>query len=395
MTATSPTVPLRVVIIHWNQAESCVDTVARFLSDRLPINVTVVDNGSDSDQLEILRKGLHAQADADFATDADQSSASEPIDPSDAKGPSDPSGANPGANDVGGSRSQSDPSGTSGPADTGGDGRDADGSRSQSDPSGTSVLTDANGGGIRTTTETVTTYGSAVTLVETGKNLGFGPGANVGLRRFLADANDGEWVVVAPHDVSPAPDCLGGMLKAADPEPMAGLMCADVGDGMTPVIDPYFGGMVVPAAQPISVGPMWEEVDYPHGTLMMLRRECLDEAGVFDERFFSYCEEADLGIRVRKAGWRIGLIRGARVTNMHIGSGVKVVDYLQTRNTLLLVQENSGWYHAFIRACITLEQVIRGTVWPASRPLIFDAKARLKGLRDFVLRRFGPPPASL
>ncbi|MGB3412327.1 MAG: glycosyltransferase [Microthrixaceae bacterium] len=291
--------PLRVVIIHWNQAQSCAETVARFLADQLQVRVTVIDNGSSSEQLAALRSGLAALGD------------------------------------------------------------------------------------------------SAVTLVETGRNLGFGPGANVGLRLFLGDPNDGDWVVVAPHDVDPAPDCLSEMLRIAEAEPMAGLMCADVGDGMTPVIDPYFGGMVVPSLLPITSTPRWEEVDYPHGTLMMLKRDCLEESGIFDERYFSYCEEADLGIRVRRAGWRVGLIRGAKVTNMHIGSGVRLVDYLQTRNTLLLVQENSGWYHAFIRAVITVEQVIRGVVSPASRPLIFDPTARLKGLRDFALRRFGPPPSHL
>ena len=81
--------------------------------------------------------------------------------------------------------------------------------------------------------------------------------------------------------------------------------------------------------------------------------------------------------------------------NIHIGSGMAIVDYLQTRNTLLLVQEMSGWYHAFIRACITLIQTYRGVRRPETRAMIFDAPARLAGLRDFVLRRFGPPPAEL
>src|SRR5690606_16364261 len=150
----------------------------------------------------------------------------------------------------------------------------------------------------------------------------------------------------------------------------------------TPVIDPYFGGMVVPAAGGPPDEPRWEDVDYPHGTLMLLRRACLDEIGVFDERYFSYCEEADLALRARRAGWRIGLVRGAMVRNVHLGSSVPLVDYLQTRNTLLLVQEMSGWYHAFIRGCITVLQALSGTVAPSRRPLVFDRRARLQGLRD-------------
>lgn len=238
-----------------------------------------------------------------------------------------------------------------------------------------------------------------VELVEVGRNAGFGPGANVGLRRFLARPDDGDWCVLAPHDVDPFPGCLAAMLAAAAEEPLAGLMCADVGDGMVPVIDPYFGGMAVvpPYDVPADVAehPRWETVDYPHGTLMMLRRSCLDEVGVFDERYFSYCEEADLALRARAGGWKVGLVRGARVQNIHIGSGMAIVDYLQTRNTLLLVQEMSGWYHAFIRAWFTLVQTWRGVRRPETRALIFDARARMAGLRDFVLRRFGPPPAAM
>ncbi len=237
----------------------------------------------------------------------------------------------------------------------------------------------------------------AVELVESERNSGFGPGANIGLRRFLGRPDDGEWVALAPHDVDPHPGCLAALLRAAADEPLAGLMCADVGDGMVPVIDPYFGGMVVPAGEepPADGGTRWEAVDYPHGTLMLLRRSALEEVGVFDERYFSYCEEADLALRVRRAGWRVGLVRGARVQNLHLGSSVAIVDYLQTRNTLLLVQELSGWYHASIRAGITLLQVARGLRDPGTRPPVFDARARVLGLRDFALRRFGPPPAAV
>jgi len=296
--------PLRVVIVHWNQPEDCLATVARFGQREVPVRVTIVDNASAPAALERLRAGL-----------------------ADLRGPW-----------------------ATGPA--------------------------------------------GIELVELDTNAGYGPGANVGLRRFLGDPDDGDWVALAPHDVDPFPGCLAAVLDAVSGEPMAGLACADVGDGMSPVIDPYFGGMAVPVHVPAEGSdelPRWEEVDYPHGTLMFLRREALEEVGLFDERYFSYCEEAELALRARRAGWKVGLVRGARVQNMHIGSTVARVDHLQTRNTLLLVQEMSGWYHAVIRSCITVWQVTRGTLQPSSRPLVFDAGARLRGLRDFWMRRFGPP----
>lgn len=236
--------------------------------------------------------------------------------------------------------------------------------------------------------------GPVVKVLETGRNLGFGPGANVGLVDFLTGSR-APWVALAPHDAHPEADCLEEMLSAAADHPMAGLMCADVGDGMVPVIDPYFGGMVVAPPEEPAAGVHWENVDYPHGTLMMLSRACLREIGLFDERYFSYCEEAQLATRARAAGFEIGLVRGARVTNTHIGSGEAIVDYLQTRNTLLFVAEHSGPYHAFIRSCIAVLQLLGGLLASDSRPLIFHPRARLLGLRDFLFGRFGPPPAAL
>lgn len=238
-----------------------------------------------------------------------------------------------------------------------------------------------------------------VTVLRVSHNSGFGPGANVGLRAFLEDESLGDWVVVAPHDAEPFPKTLGELIAHGERVERAGLLCADVGDDMSPVIDPYFGGMVVPA-DPADLAaaqhqPQWEDVAYPHGTLMMLHRDCLLDIGLFDERYFSYCEEAELAIRAKRNDWRVGLIRGARVQNTHIGSSIRLVDYLQTRNTLLLVQEASGWYHAWIRSWITIIQIVRGVIQPSTQPLIFSATARLRGLSDFWLRRFGVPPLSM
>lgn len=227
-----------------------------------------------------------------------------------------------------------------------------------------------------------------VELVELERNAGFSGGANAGLRRWLDDPCGSDWALLCPHDVEVFDGCVAALLGAAEREPMAGLACADVGDGHIPVIDPYFGGMTVPGSPRTG----WQDADFPHGTLMALRRDCLDEIGLFDESFFAYCEEADLALRARRAGWRCGLVRGARVQNVHLGSSVAVVSYLQERNTLRLVREMSGRYHAFIRLCIGLGQVVAGVARPERAPLTFHATARLAGMRDFLLGRTGPPP---
>jgi GT2 family glycosyltransferase len=46
-------------------------------------------------------------------------------------------------------------------------------------------------------------------------------------------------------------------------------------------------------------------VDWVTGAAVVLRREALDEAGLFDEGFFLYSEEVDLQARLHRAGWEV------------------------------------------------------------------------------------------
>jgi len=137
---------------------------------------------------------------------------------------------------------------------------------------------------------------AGVELVEAGANTGFGPAANIGFRWFLAH-DPAPWLAVCPHDAHPLPGCLERLVAVAGAQERAGLASADVGDARTPIIDRYFGAIPAPA----TVTDGWEPAGYPHGTLMLARRECLQSVGLFDERYFAYCEEAELAIRAKRA----------------------------------------------------------------------------------------------
>ena len=228
-----------------------------------------------------------------------------------------------------------------------------------------------------------------VTVLSLGANTGFGPGANAGIRWALERGH--ELVAVAPHDALPDPGCLAALVAAMGERPRAGLVSADVGDGHRPYVDPYFGGITLPRTREEG----WEDCHYPHGTLLVARRACLEQVGLFDERYFAYCEEADLGLRARRAGWQVGIVHGARVRNPGMSVATDATDYLMSRNTLLLVREHSGRYHAFVRAVLLVVQIVGGTLRPASRPWIFSARGRTWALVDHVRRRYGPPPQRL
>jgi GT2 family glycosyltransferase len=233
-----------------------------------------------------------------------------------------------------------------------------------------------------------------VVLLEQDGNLGFGPAANVGFRWWLdTGAPDDEWVLLCPHDAEPAPGAIGRLVDAAVDRPGAGLACAEYGDhewSGKPYIDPYFGSMLVPTERT----PGWESCHHPHGTLMAARRSCLVDIGVFDERYFAYGDEADLGERARRAGWDVGIVWGAVVRNPGMSSEVGVPEYLMLRNSLLLVRSYWGRYHAFIRFFAATWVTVRGALGGKRTPF-WDLRARLFALRDFLAGRSGPPPANL
>lgn len=224
------------------------------------------------------------------------------------------------------------------------------------------------------------------TVVRMGGNGGFGPSANAGWRAALADGATG-WIGLCPHDAIVDPDAIERILDAVRDRPAAGLACGDFGDAATPVVDPYFGAILVPATTEHG----WDPAHYPHGTLLLARAACLEDVGLFDERYFAYGEEADLGLRARRAGWEVGLVRGARVRNPEMSNNRPVVDYLMVRNTFLLVREHSGRYHVTIRLLIALAQL-----WTERRTSPYhDVQARLFAIGHFLRGRLGPPPASL
>jgi len=56
-------------------------------------------------------------------------------------------------------------------------------------------------------------------------------------------------------------------------------------------------------------------VDWVMGAALVLRREALEEVGLFDEDFFLYSEEVDLQFRLRQAGWHVHYFPAATVVH--------------------------------------------------------------------------------
>jgi GT2 family glycosyltransferase len=110
------------------------------------------------------------------------------------------------------------------------------------------------------------------------------------------------------------------------------------------------------------------DVDYVSGAFLLLRREAIAAAGMFDEQFFMYAEEADLCLRIRRAGWRIAYTPEARV--IHLGGGSAASDAARnlqrvvSRLRFLKKHHSPLYFQAFrlLSMCRSVTDFIRGRI---------------------------------
>jgi GT2 family glycosyltransferase len=139
------------------------------------------------------------------------------------------------------------------------------------------------------------------------------------------------------------------------------------------------------------------------GGTMLLRAEALRAVGAFDERFWGYAEDADLCLRMRRAGFGVGVVLDA-AADQDSGATKRPGPwaYLMTRNGLAYARRSGGagavtrlaakaLLYALREALRSLLRAIGLRPGPAGETWAV-AVGRARGLADFARGRWGPPP---
>lgn len=153
----------------------------------------------------------------------------------------------------------------------------------------------------------------SVELLQTGVNLGFGGGCNVGIRHALAHGADYVWLINSDATVDPG--ALSALVCVAEKNPTL----ASVGSVLYEAdsehqIQLWGGGSVNRwlGRSRHQISPA--ALDFISGASVLLCRTALEEVGMFDEaNFFMYWEDTDLGFRFRRAGWQLAVAEDSRV----------------------------------------------------------------------------------
>ena len=185
-----------------------------------------------------------------------------------------------------------------------------------------------------------------VQLVALGENRGFAAAVNLGIA-----ATKSVYVALLNTDTIPGASWLGALVRALEDSPPEVAAVAPKMlrmDDTSTIVDAGNALSWTGAAEKVGHGrPASEfvrrcEIFSPSAGASLYRRSFLEEMGGFDECYFAYLEDVDLGLRGRLCGYRFIFEPAAEILHKGHGSGVARGSYVQllTRNRLLLFAKN-------------------------------------------------------
>lgn len=184
-----------------------------------------------------------------------------------------------------------------------------------------------------------------IILIENDRNAGFARAVNQAIARA-----SGEFIALLNNDAVADPLWLEEMLRCMQ-SPATGMVASKILVAANPSIIDKAGHLMYPDGQNRGRGSgevdrgqydREEEVLWPDGCAALYRRSMLDEIGGFDETFFAYGEDAELGLRARIAGWRCvyaprALVFHERAATLGLTS-VRRVSLIERNRVLLAVK---------------------------------------------------------
>ena len=187
-----------------------------------------------------------------------------------------------------------------------------------------------------------------VRLIISKTNDGFAGGCNKGVA-----ASTGEYIALLNNDARPDPGWIRAAVARFEESPSVGAVASKVLDWEGKLVD-YIGSAMtwygmgykpLTGELPPTVPDSAADVLFGTGSAMFVRRAAYDEAGGFDERYFMFFEDVDLGWRLNLLGWRFVYEPASLAFHKHHASmsafGSFKETYLLERNALYTLYKNA------------------------------------------------------
>lgn len=235
------------------------------------------------------------------------------------------------------------------------------------------------------------------------KNIGFTGGYNIGIKKALASGAD--YILIINNDTIVDQDFIIELLQVLESDQNIGVTVPKIyfAKGHEFHKDRYekhdlgkvlwYAGGFIDFANAKSVHTGVDEVDkgqydkdqrvdFATGCCMLFKKEVLEKVGLFDEQYFLYYEDADISMRIKKAGFSIFYAPKAIIYHYNAsssggpGRGNELQDYFLTRNQMLF-----GMKYAPLRSKLALLR-------QSFRLLTSGRTKQKQAIRDFYLGNF-------
>ena len=238
-------------------------------------------------------------------------------------------------------------------------------------------------------------------IIETGANLGYAGGNNVGIETALAHGAEFIWLLNNDTTVDPA--ALGELVAALQARPKAGIAGSKILYSSQPDVLWFAGGEVsarwgyarhrglneTDIGQYENVGPC----DFITGCSLLIRSNVVTQIGLMREDYFLYWEDVDWNVRAAAAGWESLFVPTSRVRHKVSGSSKDAAGRMnakpcryEMRNRILFHKRHRPWW---------LGMVLLGACRYAWKQFVYEREPRLgiaaiRGAIDGLLNRTGP-----
>jgi GT2 family glycosyltransferase len=241
-----------------------------------------------------------------------------------------------------------------------------------------------------------------VDFIQTGANLGFTGGNNIGIRKALERGAD--YILLLNNDTIVAPDFLNEMIRVMDADPTIGIAGPMIYYYANPDQIWSAGGAIdwrSGTTRMIGLNEMDKsqfgstpfQVDFVSGCALLARRSLWEKSGLLDDQFFMYYEETEWCVRAQTGGNRAVLIPDAMIWHK-ISIQDRAVSprtyYYMTRNRFLFLKKThaslSTWMKVWMEYTRTFLSWSLKPKWQNRRQL---RGVMLRAIYDYYRGQFG------